>query len=183
MGYRVAFRQLLPVALALGLGLAGIMTSSQSSPSHASGNHGVVSIRAGQAEAYEGGLAVFHLRRIGGWREGVTVQVRTWEPDHEDALGQNATEQTHDVIFENFAREATLEVGVWVDQWQDVGDLELKAQVQPAGDGRYLVDEIDTATIGHCRRPECHAQPPHNHHECRPDIGRRGRHSEFHAFP
>ena len=78
----------------------------------------------------------------------VTVQVRTWEPDHEDAQGLNATEQTHDVVFENFAREATLEVGVWVDQWQDVGVLELKAQVQPAGDGRYLVGDIDTATMG-----------------------------------
>ena len=134
--------------LTLALGLAAAAGLFQLLPAHAqTTNTPTVTIATDQASVYEGGLAVFTLTRHGGNRRPITVQVKTWEPDHEDSSNQNETEQLHDVQFTQGSVIATLSVLSYIDTWRDVGDLELKAQVQSSTDGSYQVGSQDTATV------------------------------------
>ena len=134
--------------LALALGLAAAAGLFQLLPAHAqTTNTPTITIATDQASVYEGGLAVFTLTRHGGNRRPITVQVKTWEPDHEDSSNQNETEQLHDVQFTQGSVIATLSVLSYIDTWRDVGDLELKAQVQSSTDGSYQVGSQDTATV------------------------------------
>ena len=106
-----------------------------------------VTIQTAQASVYEGGLASFTLRRQGGNSNRITVQVRSWEPNHEYPDGSNPTEQTHEVRFAQGSSVVTLDVLAYKDSWAETGILELKAQVQTSSNGSYQVGSPDTATV------------------------------------
>ncbi|MCY3913487.1 MAG: fibronectin type III domain-containing protein, partial [Chloroflexi bacterium] len=111
-----------------------------------------VTIAADDLGVSEGGLTSFTLTR---WHGGVAerhVRVKTWEPHHEDALGQNETEHTHQVTFAVNSRVATFTVGAFVDPDVNAGTLELKAQVLPSNDryqslGNYVVGSPGIASV------------------------------------
>ena len=56
------------------------------------------------------------LRSGGNQARSLTVQVRSWEPNHVDAFGVNDTEQFHDVTFARRDNVATLNVVAVQDQ-------------------------------------------------------------------
>ena len=138
---------LLLLAMGALLGLITASVTPGAYPAQAQSNVSTITIAADQAAAHEGGLAFFTLTRHGGHLDALTVEVKTWEPDHLDAFGDNETERVHDVHFDASSRVATLPVLVYIDVWFDVGDLELKAQVQESSDSSYQVDDQDTATV------------------------------------
>ncbi len=119
----------------------------QSVVAHAQTSTSSVAITTSQTSVYEGGLAVFQLVRTSGYDSEITVQVKTWEPDHIDAFGANETDQVHDVTFPVGVRIATLSLSAYVDTWFDVGELTLKAQVQASTNGDYTVGDPDIASI------------------------------------
>ena len=136
------------VALALGLPAADAVF--QPPVAHAQGFQNTLSkiyVVTYQDTVHEGGLATFTVTRSYPFTEVITVRVKTWEPNHEDPLGQNETEQFHDLKFERGVRGVTLSVLSYVDEWQDVGDLELMAEVQPSPDDSYQVGDQPTATV------------------------------------
>ena len=136
------------VALALGLPAADAVF--QPPVAHAQGFQNTLSkiyVVTYQDTVHEGGLATFTVTRSYPFTEVITVRVKTWEPNHEDPLGQNETEQFHDLKFERGVRGVTLSVLSYVDEWQDVGDLELMAEVQPSPDDSHQVGDQPTATV------------------------------------
>ena len=133
---------------AVAAGVVFLLSTFQPSTARAQGaSTSSVAITTSQASVYEGGLAVFQLIRTGGYDSEVTVKVKTWEPDHVDAFGVNETDQVHDITFPVGVRIATLQLSSYRDDWFDVGELILKAQVQASADGDYTVADDDTASI------------------------------------
>ena len=135
--------------------LALVLALSHTSPAPAQAqaiNPSYVSIHTSQASVPEGGLAAFVLLRSGGDLDrSVTVQVRSWEPNHVDAFGVNDTEQFHDVTFARADIVATLNVVAVQDQRYDppqVPPLILNAHtlnaeiVESADDSYHLGDPV-----------------------------------------
>ncbi len=134
----------LTIASALALTAANVAFNDQ--PAHAQANTSAITIEADQASVYEGGLATFTLTRYGGHVDPMMVQVKTWEPDW-DTPSPNPTEQTHDVMFAEGSRLATLRVAAYRDTRTDAANTTLKAQIQAASDNSYSVSNTDTATV------------------------------------
>ena len=130
----------LAVSLAMALFLPGPAGAQTDTPT--------ITISTSQTSVYEGGLATFNLTRHGGHLDPLTVPVKTWEPDYEDSAGNNLTERTREVTFARGHRSATLEVMAYIDQVVEATDGELRAQVQPSGDGSYQVGDPGMASIG-----------------------------------
>ena len=140
-------------SIALALGLAALAISLAAAlflpdPARAQTDTSTITISTSQTSVYEGGLATFKLTRHGGRTTLLTVPVKTWEPDYEDSSGNNLTERTREVTFARGHRTATLGVMAYIDQVVEATDGELRAQVQPSGDGSYQVGDPDLATIG-----------------------------------
>ena len=92
---RAAF---LTIALCI-LTVTGVLVYAlgQAGPGHAQANTSTVTIRTNQASVHEGGLATFIVERYSGGIAPLTVEVKTWEPNLEDAEGDNPSEQVHEV--------------------------------------------------------------------------------------
>ena len=134
------------ISAALALGLAAPLFFFQPAPAQAQATTPAVTITTNQTQVHEGGLASFTLRRQGGTVSPITVQVKTWEPNHY-FNDFNPTEHIHEVTFTNGSSAATLEVLAYRDQEVDAGTLELKAQIQAPGNGSYQVGSPDVATV------------------------------------
>lgn len=94
---------LVRLALVLLVGAAAVLADSLPNAvraqSRTDSSTNTVTVAADDLAVSEGGLTSFTLTR---WHGGVAerhVRVKTWEPHYEDALGQNETEQTHQVRF------------------------------------------------------------------------------------
>ena len=137
--------------------LALILAIFYASPAQAqAANPSYVSIHTSQASVPEGGLAAFVLLRSGGdLARSLTVQVRSWEPNHVDAFGVNDTEQFHDVTFALGDNVATLNVVAVQDQRYDPPQIPplilnahtLNAEVVESADDSYHLGNPGAASL------------------------------------
>ena len=143
------------IAAALALVLALSHTSPAPAQAQAT-NPSYVSIHTSQASVPEGGLAAFMLLRSGGALDrSLTVQVRSWEPNHVDAFGVNDTEQFHDVTFAPGDNVATLNVVAVQDQRYDPPQVPplilnahtLNAEVVESADDSYHLGNPVAASL------------------------------------
>ena len=153
-GHSAVTRYGKPVALllllaAVALGLAAASSVFQPAPPDGQVvNTSVVTVSTDQTNAFEGGPATFTLTRFGGNLNGeLTVSAKTWEPNVEDSLGNNSTEQNHEVTFKPGSNSPTLRVTVVTNQTVETGTQTLNAQVQEAANGEYQVGSPDTAIV------------------------------------
>ena len=117
--YRTALALTFIAALAIGLS-AAIFAFNAGTAGAQGTNPSYVTVQSSQTSVPEGGLAAFSVMRSGGrLNRPLTVQVKTWEPNHEDALGVNDTERFHDVTFARWGNVATLNVVALQDQRYD----------------------------------------------------------------
>ena len=76
------------------------------------------------------------------------VEVKTWEPNLEDAEGDNLSEQVHEVQIDRGSRRAILHAIPFVDDNDSESTPDtLNAQVMTPDDGSYRVATQDTARI------------------------------------
>ena len=129
------------------LALASILFSYQPHPAQAQQvTLNQVTVHALQQVATEGGPAEFSVRRVGGTVSAQTVQVKTWETEHDDPVYGNPTEQVHEVWFPRFSRDVTLRVAVYNDvRATRTGDLRVEVQASPDND--YTVGSPSLAAI------------------------------------
>ena len=113
-----------------------------------------VIVRTNQTSVHEGGLATFIVERYGGGIAPLSVEVKTWEPNLEDAEGDNASEQVHEIQIDRGSRRAILRVIPFVDD----DDAEstphpLNAQVLAPNDASYQVGGSNMASIAILDQP------------------------------
>ncbi len=105
-----------------------------------------VTVHALQQVVYEGGLAQFSIRRVGGTVSSQTVYVKTWETEHDDPVHGNLTEQVHAVTFPRLSRDVTLSVAAYNDE-RSSREGDLSAEVQASPDNEYDVGSPSLAAI------------------------------------
>ena len=144
---RTPLRFILLVVSSLGLVLAGTLFWPQSVPAQAQQvTLNRVTVHPLQQVVYEGGLAQFSIRRVGGTVSTQTVYVKTWETEHADPVHGNLTEQVHAVTFPRLSRDVTLSVAAYNDEWS-AREGDLRAEVQPSPDNEYDVGSPSLAAI------------------------------------
>ena len=113
-----------------------------------------VTIRTTQASVHEGGLATFIVERYGGGIAPLTVEIKTWEPNLEDAEGDNLSEQVHEVRIERGSRCSLLHAIPFVDDDNaESTSHTLNAEVLAPDDGSYQVGASNTASIAILDQP------------------------------
>ena len=110
-----------------------------------------VTVSTVQASVYEGGLAAFMVMRAGAGVSGsLTVQVKTWEPNHEIQFGSNDTLQVREVTFAPGSNVATIHVVAKQDVRVDPPPSSahtLNAEIVTPSDGSYLVGNPSLAEL------------------------------------
>ena len=111
---------LLLAAAALALGLYAALSFFQAPAAQAQETPVTsVNITTDQAAVYEGGLAMFTVKRSGGSLvEPLTVRIRSWEPNQVQG-GTNVSEQMHQVTIKPGRNSVSLEIIARVDIYAD----------------------------------------------------------------
>ena len=105
-----------------------------------------VTVHPLQQTAREGGLAEFSVRRVGGTISTQTVQIKTWETEHDDPVHGNVTEQVHTLAFPRGSRDVTLSVAVYNDE-RSAREGDIRAEVQASDDNDYETGSPSLAAI------------------------------------